>query len=645
MLAFGSGGVGDYGISSIAQILSGKRNPSGRLVDTYAYDVFSSPAMQNMGNFEYWLNGNDTKHRYITYSEGIYVGYKYYETRYEDAILNQGNTKYFNYDQVVQYPFGYGLSYTSFKWSDFNVSNKDGKIKVSVVVENTGSLPGKDVVEVYFQSPYTEYDKQNKIEKASVNLAGFAKTNLLAVGAKQKVTITFDVEDMKSYDANGKGTYYLEPSNEYYVTAAKNAHYAINNILKMKDSSLSLDGDANFVNQLEISEHLYNKDSVSGNTVGNLFNDTDGKQFHNEIKYLSRSDWSTMDRNGLCLGTENGKDNDGAEYRMEIPTRLKGILETEGYAASGVPNENFTSPQTGIKGKRKLIEFKNLEFNNSGWEELLNQVTVSEMEQLVRFSGYKTIGMESVGKPYTTDADGPQSWNSFIGDGISTGGLPYALVISSPWTTDIAERIGYMMGELCLWIKTTNTRDANLTGWYAPAMNIHRTPFGGRNFEYYSEDSLLSAEIGSNIVKRATERGVVCYIKHFALNEQDRNRMTDNVTWVQEQAIREIYLKSFEASIKNGKSLGVMTSYNRIGTTWAGGNYNLITGVLRNEWGFNGFVLSDYMDGDWENIDQMLAAGGDAALNSQNYNDHSTVWCPSFNIYASSNSSCLICFC
>lgn len=619
------GGVGDYGISSVAQIISGKRNPSGRLVDTYAYDAFSSPAMQNMGNFEYWSNGSDSKHRYVTYAEGIYVGYKYYETRYEDAVLGRGKAGNYDYDKTVQYPFGYGLSYTSFKWSDFKATLKDGKVQVTLTVENTGKEAGKDVVEIYYQSPYTEYDKQHGVEKSAISLAGFVKTDNLSAGGKQKVTVEFDVEDMKSYDANGKGTYYLEASDDYYVTAAKDAHSAINNILKAKDATLAVDGDKAFVKKLTVAEKVYDKDAVSGNEVGNLFTDTDGTQYHNEIKYLSRSDWSVMENDGLRFGTANGKDNDGEEYKAELPAALKQVLETKGYAASGAPAEDFETPQSGVKGDAKLIEMKDKDFDDPAWEGLLNQVTVSEMSNLIRLSGYKTSSIVSVGKPYTTDADGPQSWNSFIGDGISTGGLPYAIVIASTWSTDIAERVGYMMGELCLWIKLTNKTQPNLTGWYAPAMNIHRTPFGGRNFEYYSEDSILSAEIGAHITKRATERGVVCYIKHFAMNEQDRGRMTDNVTWAQEQAIREIYLKPFETSIKVGRSLAVMTSYNRIGTTWAGGNYNLITGVLRKEWGFNGFVLTDYLDGNWENVDQMLAAGGDAALNIEDQNSRASL--------------------
>ena len=627
------GGVGAYGLSSVARIIQGEVNPSGRLVDTYAYDVFSSPAMQNMGNFEYWTNNGtkETEHHYYLYAEGIYVGYKYYETRYEDAVLGRGNAGDYDYDEEVQFPFGYGISYTDFEWSDFSAKKRGDKIEVSVTVKNIGDVRGKEVVQIYYQSPYTQYDIENGVEKAAVNLVAFDKTGILQPGESTVVTISFDIEEMKSYDANGKKTYYLEGSTDedkYFVTAAKNSHDAINNILEAKGYSVG--GNENMAEgDLKIDEKVYNVDSHSGNEVGNLFDDADGTQYHDDIKYLSRNDWSVMDNGGLLFGVPTGNiDVDGPEYKAVLSDALKKVLETEGFAASGAPDEEFTMPKYGVNGDKTLISMKGKDFDDPDWQALLDQISLEDLIKTVCKSGYKTYAMESISKPYTTDADGPQAWKSFIGDGISSGGVPYPIVIASTWNADLAEQVGYLMGELCLWAKQANKESAtNLTGWYAPAMNIHRTPFAGRNFEYYSEDAMLSGIIGSRMVKGASGRGVMCYIKHFALNDQERNRMSDNVTWVQEQAIREIYLKPFEMSIKEGNSLAVMTSYNRIGTVWAGGCYNLITGVLRNEWGFNGFVISDYMDGDWENVDQMIAAGGDGALNIAASNDHATVTC------------------
>ena len=624
---------GDFGMTSVAKIFSGEVNPSGKLADTYAYDVFSSPAMQNMGNFEYRTGTNDARHRYVTYAEGIYVGYKYYETRYEDAVLNRGNAGAYDYNATVQFPFGYGLSYTTFAWSDFTAQMRGDKIDVSVTVRNTGDTAGKDVVQAYYQSPYTEYDKRNGVEKAAVSLAGYVKTDLLAPGSVQKVSVTFDVEDMKSYDTNGKKTYYLEGSDSYYVTAAKDAHAAVNNVLKAKGAPVA--GDAAFAAKLAVQEKVYDTDTTSGNAVGNLFDDADGSAYHNEdIEYLSRSDWSAADNSGLRFGAlrelsgMSSLDNDGEIYYTQLPYELQRILESEGTDASGAPDEDFETPTAGQNGVKRLIEMKGRDFTDSDWQKLLDQVTVPEMERMIRYGGYKIDFVQSVGKPLTTDKDGPQSWAINIFDGateVKTGRMPFPVVLAATYNAALAEDAGDIMGELAYWVADMNTREPNLTGWYAPAVNIHRTPFGGRNFEYYSEDSALTAQTGAQVVKGASERGLICYVKHFALNEQDRNRMTTNVVWAQEQAIREIYAKPFEAAVKQGNALGIMTAYNRVGAVWAGGNYNLITGLLRNEWGFNGIVVTDFMDGNWMNTDQMLAAGGDTALNTADTHDYASV--------------------
>ena len=633
------GNVG-LGMQSVADIIAGKINPSGRTVDTYAYDVLSSPAMQNMGNYAYVDKDNkETGHHYVAYAEGIYVGYKYYETRYEDKILNQGNAGDYNYDKTVQFPFGYGLSYTDFKWSNYSSKILDNQVEVKVTVENTGSVAGKDVVQLYYQSPYTDYDKSNGVEKSSINLVDIAKTSLLEPGQKEEVTLTFLIDEMKSYDANNKKTYILEPSTDYYISASKNAHEAINNILKAKGQNVN--GNADFVSQFEVKDLDVSKDEVTNTAVNNLFDEAKG-----DVTYLSRNNWSTMNNEGLLYGTYYGKDSDGNIYAQEISNELKKKLETMGYEGSGAPQEDFVMPTLGVSGNRKLIEFKGKDFNDPEWDELLNQVKEQEMIQMAKSSGHHTYAMTSVGKPYTTDSDGPSAWKPFIGDGISTGGLPGEIVHASTFNKDLAYEIGEVMGELCLWAKISGKdKNPNLTGWYAPAMNIHRTPFGGRNFEYYSEDACLSGIIGSNVVKGATDKGVVTYIKHFALNEQETNRMTDNVTWANEQSIREIYLKPFETSIKEGKSLGLMSSYNRIGTIWAGGNYNLLTGVLRNEWGFNGFIVTDYMDGDYEDVDQMLAAGGDAALYSMNDKRLTTSGAQAMTYLRRATKHCLYAFC
>ena len=630
------GADGSYGLEALARVIAGKVNPSGGLTDTYAYDVFSSPAMQNFGNFAYIdSQGNETGHHYVTYSEGIYVGYKYYETRYEDYMLSQGNAGNYIYDDIVQFPFGYGLSYTDFTWSNFNVEKitKSEKIfvdygneitkdidyfKITVNVKNTGDIAGKDIVQFYAQSPYTDYDKENNVEKASVQLVDFAKTSLLDPGDEEILTIEVPIERLKSYDEHGRGTYILE-SGDYYLTASSNSHEAINNILKAKeDEGTTLietleEGRKDFVKKMTLDENDYDfsKDTRTDVTITNQFEDDDGGK-----KYLSRQNWSIMDNNGLRDGTNpnNRYDNDGYIYQNEITPKLQEELEKIGYVAAYAPEETFEEPTYSKKGDKTLIDLRNKPFDDPEWQELLDQVRLQEAEQMVSQSGHKTYGMSSINKPYATDADGTQGWKSFIGDGVAVNGLPSEPVQAATFNKELAYEIGNIMGELALWAKITNGTATNLTGWYGPAMNIHRTPFGGRNFEYYSEDAYLSGIIGSEVVKGGTDKGLITYIKHFAFNDQETNRMTDNVVWSNEQALREIYLTPFEMAIKEGNSLGLMTAYNRIGTTWVGGSYNLLTNVLRKEWGFNGFVISDYMDGDYENCDQMIAAGGDAAL-------------------------------
>lgn len=604
------GGAGQYGLNAIARLLVGDSNPSGHLADTYAYDVFSSPAMQNWGNFAYVDDsGKETGHHYVTYAEGIYVGYKYYETRYEDKIMNQGNAGEYDYDSVVQFPFGYGLSYTEFTWSNFDYALDDKTINIKVTVTNTGEKAGKEVVQFYTQSPYTQYDIDNQIEKSAVNLMGFAKTDILDPNQSETVKISIPLERLKSYDANGLGTYLLE-KGDYYFTVAENSHEAINNILKVK--GYNVNGKENLCEKDTLEEIIYNKDTTTNTEIVNQFEDANGDK-----KYLSRHDWSSMNNNGLRDGTnENNRyDNDGYIYEQKITPELKETLEKTGYEAANAPEQEYSDPTFNANNKKVLIDMKGKEFNDPEWDPLLDQLRIKELEQMVTSSGHKTYAIPSVGKPYATDSDGTSAWKSFIGDGVNAGGMPNETVQASTFNTELEYEVGQIMGELALWAKVTaSAQTTNLTGWYAPAMNLHRTPFGGRNFEYYSECPMLSGIIGSSVVKGATDKGVITYIKHFAFNEQETNRMTNNVTWSTEQALRETYLLPFEMSIKEGGSLGVMTAYPRVGTTWTGGSYALITNVLRKEWGFNGFVITDYMDGDYENCDQMLAAGGDAAL-------------------------------
>ncbi len=660
----GAGRVGTYGLGYMLTGIDEKGNafsPSGHLVDTFVYDNFSSPAMQNMGDFVF----ENSNYYYVNYAEGIYVGYKYYETRYEDIVTGRANTGKYDYANTVTYPFGYGLSYTEFEWSDFTMAeaNKDGKIKLTVNVKNTGDRAGKDVVQVYVQAPYYE----NGVEKASVNLVGFAKTSLLAAGANETVEVVIDLKDFVSYDVkanNGKGGFILD-AGKYYVTAAGNAHEAINQILEAR----SLDGDVTVNTEFmvdavkddsQISDDetmvgVHNQKEYDSTTyavageglaaIENQFGDADLK----DAKYLSRSNWKMMEQNGLRYGYVSTKGSraeiGGKQFYYPLSEEMRVKLESfhSLNATAGTDTKQYVFAESnGVE----LIDLRGLAYDDPLWEALLNRITLKELSKLIDESGYCTPAMLSIHKPKVTDLDGPAGLNDIIahgsmpiGEGLRAMTWPTQYILACTWNVNLAEDMGRGVAEDGLYSGTV--------GWYGPGMNIHRTPFAGRNFEYYSEDPFISGVLGKATVNGAAQKGMYAFIKHFALNDQETHRDEYGIaTFAQEQAIREIYLKPFEMTIldntveinynkaikdANGNITGyemttakmpaataIMTSFNRIGATWAGGHYNLITNVLRKEWGFNGFVLTDYEvgsgKGSYMETLQCLAAGGDAKL-------------------------------
>lgn len=642
-------GAGRTGTKGLGYVLTGtdkdgnEISPSGHLVDTFVYDNFSSPAMQNMGDYNY----AGTNYYYVNYAEGIYVGYRYYETRYEDVVTDRADAGAFDYANTVLYPFGYGKSYTQFAWSDFSLSEADeaGNRTVSVKVTNTGERAGKEVVQIYAQTPYTDYDRQHGIEKSAVSLIGFAKTELLQPGEAhaQVLEIPIDATELLSYDARGEKTYILD-EGKYYITAASDAHSALNNILSARGvASDRLVGEANetMTASFDVANRQVIDTNAAGNKVGNLFDDAslaDGK-------YLSRSNWAAADDNGLRYGTrsnvDSGAEIGGKQWSHAITSELKAKLDSK---SSLNPNEGKTSP-TGTFGKDNgvdLVDLRGRAYDDPLWDKLLDEIRLSELALLIDESGYCTPQVKSIHKPKVADLDGPAGLNLVVGHGSADiGNNLKAMTWSSEymlactWNTSLALAMGEGVGEDGLY--------AGVAGWYGPGINIHRTPFAGRNFEYYSEDSFLSGMMGRAEVLGAANKGMYAFIKHFALNDQETHRdHLGIVTWAQEQAIREIYLKPFELSIvgntvtvyyneavknEQGETTGytkksaevpaasaVMSSFNRIGATWAGGNYNLITGVLRKEWGFNGFVLTDYEVADYMFTSQCLAAGGDAKL-------------------------------
>ena len=657
-------GAGGDTCRSIADVLSGAVNPSGHLVDTFAYDAFSSPAMQNMGDMML-VNGGQDVEAAVFYDEGIYVGYKYYETRYFDKALNQGNAGDYDYAAAVQYPFGYGVSYTTFEWSDFKMGqmDADGNIELSVTVKNTGAVAGRDVVQVYLNAPYTDYDKTNHIEKSAVTLVGFGKTGELQPGQSETVTVTVNRKDFISYDDVNAKTYILE-AGDYLLTAAENAHAAADNFLAYGGQTVEpLFGgaDASFVGKWTydysgnggVDNVTYAK-SLTGVDVTNQFDHAVYDELTPRDQYLTRQDWTgTFPQ---THGDQDGKrqspfsEKNGYTWEIEVSDAIRDAIKAKGVGASMNPmTEEEAAAMAGQYGKRgdlELIDFRGRDYDEveaeGGWDALIDQMDVSELEAIIRNGGYQTLGSANIAKPRAIDYDGPS--------GLNEGGIthePYSITypcatnLAASWDRQNSYLHGYYVGEDAL------AADGNwgshqyvglITGWYAPAMNIHRTPFAGRNFEYYSEDGFLSGEFALEASVACSEKGVYAYIKHFALNDQEDHR-SHVATFSNEQAIREIYLKPFQTCIEERGTtpikvqeydagsgsytekeveipavMAVMSSFNRIGCTWAGGNYNLLTGVLRNEWGFNGTVITDYDGGGVMDTEQCVRAGGDLKL-------------------------------
>ena len=642
--------TGTYGTDSLADIFAGEVSPSGKTVDTFEANSLNSPAAQNYGDYQYIDgDGNLTGYSYVSYAEGIYVGYRYYETRYEDAVLGQGNAGDFDYDSEVVYPFGYGLSYTTFGWSNYQASWDGTTCTVSVDVTNTGDVAGKDVVEVYAQSPYTDYDRANGVEKSAVQLVNYGKTRLLEPGETQTVSVTFDQDMLKAYDANGAKTYILD-AGTYYVTAAHDSHDAVNNVLAAKGANVA--GDASRVStyvpsNTDVDTITYATDTKSGAEITNLFDDAKG-----DITYLTRADWegtfpkhdgTPLEGNVSTWGAEiNAVDENGnpVSYAWgkvaspELIDCLKGL-------DSGNPVSDATIADTPVYGQDNgisLIDLRGKDYNDPMWDQLLDELSAEDYRELVGHSGYGSNFVQSIGKPFNIDAD--------TAAGLIYGGTGMMfcspVVMAQTWNQDLASAYGAMIGN-----------EANIggtTGWYAPSMNIHRTPFTGRNGEYYSEDPVISGTVASLEIKGAAEKGVYSTIKHFALNDQENHRGDGGIeqgcaTWSNEQAIREIYVKPFDicmhvgtvdenyveqgadgsysmATTKVDACQAIMSAFNRVGATWAGGNYALLTGLARNEWGFNGWIVTDsansaapYMDSS-----QMIRAGGDSRLRSNENN-------------------------
>ena len=543
---------GHVGMTALGEVVSGKVNPSAKTVDTLVYNLKSTPWWNNFGDFNY-TNMDEFKYTsvgftgtestsipsFVNYVEGIYVGYRFYETAAAEGLIN--------YDEVVQYPFGYGLSYTTFTQKMSEITDNGDTISFTVDVTNTGTAAGKDVVEVYSNPPYTN----GGIEKASANLVQFEKTGVIEPGASVTVNIEISKEELMSYDEKNARGYVLE-AGDYEISINTDSHHKIESKVFNVAENAAYSGE-----NKRASDHV---------TATNRFDYAAGN-----VEYLSRAD------------------------------------HFANYAAATAAPASFEMAEDAKAGFYNISNYlRGLDKNDPKWDQLMDEMTLDDMNALISLGGYQTNSVDSIGKVRTNDCDGPASINNNF-TGVGSIGFPVGVTIAATWNKDLAYRFGESIGKMA--------NEMDVSGWYAPAMNNHRTAFAGRNFEYYSEDPVLSGHIAANAVKGSQDYGVYAYMKHFALNDQEGNRCDMLCTWSNEQAIREIYLKPFEKCVKDADCLAVMSSFNYIGNRWAGGSSSLCRNVLRDEWGFRGFVETDYFGVyGYMSADQGIRNGSDLML-------------------------------
>lgn len=572
-------GTGNVGFNALGKVFSGEVNPSGKTPDTFVYDMTTAPWWNNAEKTEYTnladmavegMNAGTAQvyaPAFTNYVEDIYVGYKYYETAAQEGAID--------YDKTVQYPFGYGLSYTEFEQKMGELEEKDGQISVDVEVTNTGDEAGKDVVEVYYNPPYTN----GGIEKSSTNLIEFEKTNLLQPGESQTVTVTFSIEDMASYDENNAKAYVLE-KGDYVISINSDSHTVLDQKTYTADADVVYKGE--------------NKRASDDTAATNVFEDAKG-----DVTYLSRADhFANYEEATKAPASAELGEPYVSEYHLN-----------KNFDKTTYLNDKDKMPTTGADNGLTLADMRDADYDDPRWEKLLDQLTVDEMSNMIAMAGYQTAAMDSVGKVGTLDFDGPAAINNNF-TGVGSIGFPIEVVIASTWNKNLAQTWGECMGKI--------SQEMGAEGWYAPGMNTHRTAFGARNYEYFSEDGVLSGNMGAKAVEGARKYGVYSYIKHFAMYEGNAKMVS---VWSNEQAIREIYLKPFEISVKQGGANAVMVSWSFLGDKWTGESSNLMKTVLRDEWGFRGMALTDFFRNNghgFMNADAALANGVDAMLSTFN---------------------------
>ena len=588
------GDVGQTGANGVGQLLAGAANPSGSIVDTFWYDNLANPAVTNFYSRPYSNNDaygliaddkdNGNQGYYVVYQEGIYLGYRYTETRYEDYVMGTGNAGDFSYGTTVAYPFGYGSSYTTFAYSDFAVTETADAFELTVNVTNTGNVAGKKTVQVYFQSPYTDYDKQNGIEKASVELCGFDKTEILEPGASEKVTITIDKSELRTYDANGAKTYILD-AGDYYFTIGNGAHEAVNNILAAKgytpettENRMDAAGDAALTwkwTNGALDTTTFATSESTGNAITNLFDDADPNKVSyspGTVTWLSRSDWTATYPTGT--------------FDFALNDELVAALANTHY--DGSQASSVEMPTLGADGDLTLASMIGAEYDDPQWDSLLDQMTFDEMNLMITQGFHNTKAAASIGKTATKDENGPQGLTAALTGGASAMCYTSEDVMAATFNRELINDVGRCIGEDCLAM--------GYSGLYGPGINMHRTAYSGRNFEYYSEDPFIAGEICAVEVQGIQSKGVYVYLKHVALNDSESSRM-GVATWINEQAAREVYLEVADKAVIDGGAWCTMSGFNRWGATWCGKYENLQTGFLRDELGMRGMSITDYSGG------------------------------------------------
>ena len=598
---------GGYGFYGVCDVLSGAANPSGHLADTYAAKSENSPAAQNYGNYM-WTNADPANmiNSALVEAEGIYVGYKYYETRYADTVAGAGNAastvgsssgEAWNYDSEVTYPFGYGLSYTTFEQTLDQVDvDLDAKtVTAQVTVTNTGAVAGKDAVQLYASVPYTDYDKQNLVEKSAISLLDYAKTSELAPGESETVTITADAQYLASYDSSangGEGTYILDDGT-YYFSVGNDAHDAMNNVLAAQGQSVS--GNAENVQtwDLEAFDQTTFATTKNGTKVTNQLADMDLNQWMPDtVTYLSRQDWE-----GTWPKTYEN---------LTATEEMMSYLDNDIYEINA--NGNPSDVTFGADNGMRLAEMKDASYDDERWSTLMDQLQLTDGMIRIAFGGTSTKPIASIGSPEAIQNDGPNGLYSYpLGQYANTdastgdpcaidakdknfnykaGVMPCETVIAATFNKDLVKEYGAVMGNYSLW--------ANQTIYWGASANIHRLPYNSRNHEYYSEDPMLSGYMAANFVEGGKPYGLITAIKHYAFNDTEINRSGLSV-FMTEQKAREGELRCYQAAVEDAETLGVMTAYNRVGVTQSNAHTGLMVGILRNEWGFKGLISEDFI--------------------------------------------------